>query len=628
MVVFEGETQERQRRSIVRSMSECVRVLNKVTKACKYMHNTMNKCPSNRKPDLKFLHVFDSLCYPTKDGEDLGKLKSKADIGLVPNPTLSTSGNPPSKKELDILFQPIFDEYFKPTPSVVSSTISTATLSQETTGETSSTTIDQDAPSPSNTPITDNKVKLDKYGGVLKNKARLVVKGYRQEEWIDFEESFAPVLKEDVYVSQLEGFVDQDHPNYVFSLKKALYGLKQNPHAWYDILSKFLLSQKFVKGVVDPTPFTRKEGNDIILVQLYVDDIIFASTKTKFSKLLEYALEMLEKYEMESSDDVDTPMVERCKLDDDPQGTLEMPTEKHLTMVKRVFQYLKRIINLGLWYSKDTNIRLTAFVDDDHAVDRLWIRIPLYCDSKSEIALSCNSMQYSRTKHIIVQYHFIKEQVKNRTVELYFVKTRYQLADIHIGERKRTIQISDQPSWNAKNHFREAQKFETYVKAKDLDLWHIIMNGDFPPVARNKVTQVLEVDPFEEQDDNIKRKLAKNNKAKMVLYNALPKKEYLRVFMCKTAKDIRKLLLITHQGNSQVKDNKIDILVQQYEQFTILEEEYIDSGFDRFNTIITSLKALDEGFLARTMLRSFLGLYILNGEQRLRQLKDQKICHH
>ncbi|GJX88596.1 retrovirus-related pol polyprotein from transposon TNT 1-94 [Tanacetum coccineum] len=137
-------------------------------------------------------------------------------------------------------------------------------------------------------------------------------------------------------------------------------------------------------------------------------------------------------------------------------------------------------------------------------------------------------------------------------------------------------------------------RFETYVKAKDLDLWHIILNGDFPPVAKNEVTQILEVVPFEQQDDDLKKKLAKNNEAKMVLYNALPKKEYERIFMCKTAKDIWQSLLITHQGNSQVKDNKIDLLVQQYEQFTILEEESIDSGFARFNTIITSLKALDE----------------------------------
>ncbi|GJV15448.1 zf-CCHC domain-containing protein [Tanacetum coccineum] len=149
-------------------------------------------------------------------------------------------------------------------------------------------------------------------------------------------------------------------------------------------------------------------------------------------------------------------------------------------------------------------------------------------------------------------------------------------------------------------------RFETYVKAKDLDLWHIILNGDFPPLAKNKVTQILEVVPFEEQSDDLKKKLAKNNEAKMVLYNALPKKEYERIFMCKTAKDIWQSLLITHQGNSQVKDNKIDLLVQQYEQFTILEEESIDSGFARFNTIITSLKALDEGFSSKNYFRKFL----------------------
>ncbi|GJW98791.1 zf-CCHC domain-containing protein [Tanacetum coccineum] len=149
-------------------------------------------------------------------------------------------------------------------------------------------------------------------------------------------------------------------------------------------------------------------------------------------------------------------------------------------------------------------------------------------------------------------------------------------------------------------------RFETYVKAKDLDLWHIILNGDFPPVAKNEVTQILEVVPFEEQSDDLKKKLAKNNEAKMVLYNALPKKEYERIFMCKTAKDIWQSLLITHQGNIQVKDNKIDLLVQQYEQFTILEEESIDSGFARFNTIITSLKALDEGFSSKNYVRKFL----------------------
>ncbi|GJW41470.1 zf-CCHC domain-containing protein, partial [Tanacetum coccineum] len=92
----------------------------------------------------------------------------------------------------------------------------------------------------------------------------------------------------------------------------------------------------------------------------------------------------------------------------------------------------------------------------------------------------------------------------------------------------------------------------------------------------------------------------------MVIYNALPKKEYERIFMCNMASEIWKTLLITHQGNSQVKDNKIDLLVQQYEQSVIFEDESIDSAFARFNTIITSLKALDEGYSSKNYVRKFL----------------------
>nr|GEZ35595.1 retrovirus-related Pol polyprotein from transposon TNT 1-94 [Tanacetum cinerariifolium]GEZ37887.1 retrovirus-related Pol polyprotein from transposon TNT 1-94 [Tanacetum cinerariifolium] len=142
------------------------------------------------------------------------------------------------------------------------------------------------------------KVKLDELGGILKNKARLVARGYRQEEGIDFEESFAPVarleairiflayaahknmvvyqmdvktaflnsnLQEEVYVGQLDGFVDPENPNHVYKLKKALYGLKQAPRAWYDMLSSFLLSQDFSKGSVDPTLLIRRNGNDLLL---------------------------------------------------------------------------------------------------------------------------------------------------------------------------------------------------------------------------------------------------------------------------------------------------------------------------------------------------------------------------
>nr|GEY64551.1 retrovirus-related Pol polyprotein from transposon TNT 1-94 [Tanacetum cinerariifolium] len=153
--------------------------------------------------------------------------------------------------------------------------------------------------------------KHDEEQTVIRNKSRLIVRGYRQEERIDFEESFTPVarmeairiflayaahksftvfqmdvktaflhgsLKEDVYVCQPEGFIDADHPSHVYKLKKALYGLKQAPRAWYNELSTFLLQNHFFKGTIDLTLFIRRFHDDILVVQVYVDDIIFGST--------------------------------------------------------------------------------------------------------------------------------------------------------------------------------------------------------------------------------------------------------------------------------------------------------------------------------------------------------------
>ena len=149
-------------------------------------------------------------------------------------------------------------------------------------------------------------------------------------------------------------------------------------------------------------------------------------------------------------------------------------------------------------------------------------------------------------------------------------------------------------------------RFETYVKSKDLDLWHVITDGDFQPIEKDPITKKDKIIPYDQQSDDLKRKLAKNDEAKMVIYNALTKKEFERIFMCNTAKEIWKTLLVTHQGNNQVKENKIDLLVQQYEQFSIPEDETIDSAFARFNTIITSLKALDEGYSSKNYVRKFL----------------------
>ncbi|GKA26645.1 retrovirus-related pol polyprotein from transposon TNT 1-94 [Tanacetum coccineum] len=118
------------------------------------------------------------------------------------------------------------------------------------------------------------------------------------------------IMREEVYVSQPDGFVDQDNPNHVYKLKKALYGLKQAPRTWYDLLSKFLLSQEFSKGTVDPTLFIRRQGKDILLIS--------QSPRGIFINQFKYALESLKKYGMESRDPVDTPMVEKSKLDEDP----------------------------------------------------------------------------------------------------------------------------------------------------------------------------------------------------------------------------------------------------------------------------------------------------------------------
>nr|GEU37590.1 retrovirus-related Pol polyprotein from transposon TNT 1-94 [Tanacetum cinerariifolium] len=178
---------------------------------------------------------------------------------------------------------------------------------------------------------------------VTRNKTRLVVRGYHQEEGIDFEESFTPVARmeairiflaysthksftvfkldvktaflhgsliKDVYVCQHEGFINADHPSHVYKLKKALYGLKKSARAWYDELSKFLQPNHFNKGTIDPTLFIRR----------FTDDNLVAK-----------------------------------------------PTKKHLKKVKRIFRYLWVTINMGLSYTKDFGFELTGFLDADYA---------------------------------------------------------------------------------------------------------------------------------------------------------------------------------------------------------------------------------------------------------------------
>ena len=165
--------------------------------------------------------------------------------------------------------------------------------------------------------------KTDEEGNVIHNMAHLMAQGYSQMEGVDFDESFALVahmesirillalachlkfklyqmdvktaflnrfLKEYVYIAQPKGFIDPHFPDHVLYLKKALYGLKQAPRAWYDWLIEYLVSRGFTRGQADQTLFIKKENGELIVAQVYVDDIIFGSTKDElthnFSKLM------------------------------------------------------------------------------------------------------------------------------------------------------------------------------------------------------------------------------------------------------------------------------------------------------------------------------------------------------
>ncbi|GJT94872.1 retrovirus-related pol polyprotein from transposon TNT 1-94 [Tanacetum coccineum] len=561
------------------------------------IHTLHNKTPyelvHDKKPDLSFLRIFGALCYPTNDNEDLGKLKAKADIGffvgyapnrkgyriynkrtqqimetihvtfdysgLVPNPRPVAPYVPPTNKDLEMLFQPMFDEYFE--SSMIDHLVPPAPAAQAPVnpiGPSVSIPIDQEAPSGSHSPSSsdhqsssvhegvtgehlfevnpfavadpepfvnvfapDHNSEASSFGVIARTKSNQTTQPHEHLRkwtasypidniignpsrpvstrkqlatdalWCFYKYKVEPKnfksaitddywfqamedeihdlidwiyhniscqccqqkhdnlsngrktaflddeLKEVVYVSQPEGFVDPNRPHHVYHMKKALYGLKQAPRAWYDTLSKFLMAQGFSKGVVDPTLFIRKTGKHTLHVQIYVDDIIFASTDPKdcdrfstemsskfqmsmmgqisfflglqisqnprgiFINQSKYANEILKKFDLHKSDPVDTPMVERTKLDEDLSGIpvdqtqyrsmigslmyltasrpdlvfavcmcaryQSKPTKKHLEAVKRVFRYLQGTINMGLWYPKDTAMALTAYADADHA---------------------------------------------------------------------------------------------------------------------------------------------------------------------------------------------------------------------------------------------------------------------
>ncbi|GJT69206.1 retrovirus-related pol polyprotein from transposon TNT 1-94 [Tanacetum coccineum] len=275
---------------------------------------------------------------------------------------------------------------------------------------------------------------MDEEGVVTKNKARLVAKWYKQEEGIDYDETIAPVARleairiflayasymgftvyhmdvksaflngkiaEEVYVEQPLWFESSEFPNHVCKLNKALYELKQAPRAWYETLSKFLTQHKFIRGTIDNTLFTYKTQSDVIIVQIYLDDIIFGSTSVKlskqFAKLMttkydmsmmgeltyflgfqikqdskgisicqeKYVRDLLKKYDLADSALVKCPMLPPNNLGPDASGV--SVNETLFRVVKRIFRYLKGTPHLGLWYPKGSGFDLKAYLDSDYA---------------------------------------------------------------------------------------------------------------------------------------------------------------------------------------------------------------------------------------------------------------------
>ncbi|GJW40173.1 retrovirus-related pol polyprotein from transposon TNT 1-94 [Tanacetum coccineum] len=495
----------------------------------------------DRKPNLSYLHVFGALCYLTKDSENLGKLKAKADVGIfigyAPAKKAYRIYKRRTKRMMEIIhvdFNELTGMAFEQstlgptlhemTPVTLSSGLVpqlpevAAPVSNVSTCSPSSTLVDQDAPSPSTSQtlqvslfhviaLDDEEVDHDIEVAHMDNNPQFGIpipepsseessshvvipnNSYKealtqsfwieamQEELNEFERlvvwELVPRLDRvmiitlkwiykiklhELGVARLEAI--RNFLAFTAHMKIVVYqmdvktGLKQAPRAWYDLLLSFILFQKFSKGTVDPTLFIRRESKDILLISQSPSGIFLNQSK--------YALEIINKYGMETSDPMDTLMVDKSKLDADPKGKAVDPT-RYRGMIGSPMYLTTRTINMGLWYSKDSCIALTAFADADHvgcqdtrrstsgSMQLLGDRLVSWSSKKLKsidisnteaeyIAFSgcCAQILWMRSQltdyglgfNKIPLYHFIKEQVENGVVELYLVKTKYQLTYI------------------------------------------------------------------------------------------------------------------------------------------------------------------------------------------------------
>nr|GEY58562.1 retrovirus-related Pol polyprotein from transposon TNT 1-94 [Tanacetum cinerariifolium] len=617
----------------------------------------------------------------------------------------------PSQQELDILFGPLYDEFFNTDSNHSTKIPSTSAPSTHTNVHAEENSNDQaeegeqlqddEFTNPfyalaqeevessshnignSNVPTINQtqKNKKDEDQTMIRNKAQLVEKGYAQEEGIDFEESFAPVacleavwifiayaahksfpiyqmdvktaflngpLKEEVYVAQPDGFVDPDHPEKVYRLRKALYGLKQAPRVWYDELSAFLAS----KGTIDPTLFTIRYEEDILLVQIYVDDIIFGSTNPKYSKRFEKLMHSI--FEMsligemkfflglqihQSLSDADlsgNPIDQteyRGKI-----GSLMYLTSSRPDIVQAdssfeltAFSYAdhtgcidsRKSTSGGIqflgdklvsWMSKKQNYTTMSSVEAEYVAlsvccaQVMWTRtqlqdygfnynkIPLYCDSQSAIAILCNPVQHSRTKHIHTWYHFIKEHVENGIIELYFVRTEYQLEDMFTKALpedrfkylvRRIVLRYDEDECD-KGIMQT--KIELTLEQSQQGVSNDVLETCKGPANESSAKKKGRTVAITTKDMQKRRN---DVKVRTTLLLDLPDEHQLRFSKYETAKELWEAILKTFGGNEANKKTKKNQLKMQYGNFKAEGSETLEQTFNRLQAIVSHLEFMD-----------------------------------
>ncbi|GJS86257.1 putative ribonuclease H-like domain-containing protein [Tanacetum coccineum] len=337
--------------------------------------------------------------------------------------------------------------------------------------------------------------KKDERGIVVRNKVRLVAQGYTQEEGIDYDEVFAPVamieairlflayasfmgfivyqmdvkraflygtIEEEVYVCQPPSFEDPQFPNKVYKVEKALYGLHQAPRAWYETLSTYLIENGFKRGTIDKTLFIKKDKGDILLVQVYVDDIIFGSTKKSlcdefkvqhkkdgiFISQDKYVADILKKFDFATVKTASNPMEPNKALIKDEEADNSDYAGASLDRKSTTggYQFLgKRLIS---WQCKKQTIVANSTIEAEYVAAAncygqvLWIQnqmldygfnfmnTKIYIDNESTICIVKNLVFHSKTKHIEIRHHFIRDCYKKKLIQVIKIHTDHNVADL------------------------------------------------------------------------------------------------------------------------------------------------------------------------------------------------------